>query len=236
MPVTPLLTRGRALPPPQSRRFNSQQLFDADDRSAVVVAAADGCGAGADPREADLLWHNHFATSAAEGRRAAEWMAAQNQKLRTLKLGDFRTLAYAMLTDARCCTGSTACATAQGGTERKPVREFMELFTLGHANGYTEADVQRGRPRAHRLVHRIPADKTDISGEPTTTARTRPSWASPATSTRSDFCDIVLNQPTSARFVASKLWRMLASDDAPSAGDARPSGRSRTARAATSGR
>jgi uncharacterized protein (DUF1800 family) len=33
----------------------------------------------------------------------------------------------------------------------------------------------------------------------------------------SDFCDIVLRQPNSAGFVASKLWRMLASDTDPSA-------------------
>ena len=46
-----------------------------------------------------LLWHNHFATSARKVRVAA-YMAAQNQKLRTGSLGDFRALAYAMLTDA----------------------------------------------------------------------------------------------------------------------------------------
>jgi uncharacterized protein (DUF1800 family) len=40
-----------------------------------------------------LLWHNHFATSAQKVRVAA-YMAAQNEKLRTLSLGDFRTLAY----------------------------------------------------------------------------------------------------------------------------------------------
>ena len=33
----------------------------------------------------------------------------------------------------------------------------------------------------------------------------------------SDFCNIVLSQPNSAHFVASKLWRMLASDSDPSA-------------------
>ena len=46
-----------------------------------------------------LLWHNHFATSAQKVRVAA-YMAAQNQKLRRLALGDFRTLAYTMFTDA----------------------------------------------------------------------------------------------------------------------------------------
>jgi uncharacterized protein (DUF1501 family) len=46
-----------------------------------------------------LWWHNHFATSAQKVRIAA-YMGAQNQTLRELKLGDFRTLAHAMLTDA----------------------------------------------------------------------------------------------------------------------------------------
>jgi uncharacterized protein (DUF1800 family) len=32
-----------------------------------------------------------------------------------------------------------------------------------------------------------------------------------------NFCDVVLGQPNSARFVAAKLWRMLASDAEPSA-------------------
>jgi hypothetical protein len=61
-----------------------------------------------------LLWHNHFATSAQKVRVAAH-MAAQNQKLRTLSLGDFRTLAYTMLTDAamlRWLDGQTNTATA----------------------------------------------------------------------------------------------------------------------------
>jgi uncharacterized protein (DUF1800 family) len=39
-----------------------------------------------------LLWHNHFAPSAQKV-PAAEWMGKQNQMLRTLKLGDFHTLA-----------------------------------------------------------------------------------------------------------------------------------------------
>ncbi|MFZ1164730.1 DUF1800 family protein [Mycobacterium sp.] len=46
-----------------------------------------------------LLWHNHFATLAKKAGFPSE-MAAQNQTLRKLSLGDFGTLAYAMLTDA----------------------------------------------------------------------------------------------------------------------------------------
>src|ERR1700723_1866840 len=90
-----------------------------------------------------LLWHNHFATSAQKVLAAAH-MAAQNQKLRTLSLGDFRTLAYTMLTDAamlRWLDGQTNTAKAPN---ENLAREFMELFTLGHGNGYTEEDVRQG--------------------------------------------------------------------------------------------
>jgi len=83
-----------------------------------------------------LLWHNHFATSAQKVRVAA-YMAAQNHKLRTLSLGDFRTLAYTMLTDAamlRWLDGQTNTARAPN---ENLAREFMELFALGHGNGYT---------------------------------------------------------------------------------------------------
>src|SRR6201999_1981467 len=90
-----------------------------------------------------LLWHNHFATSAQKVRVAAH-MAAQNQKLRTLSLGDFRSFAYAMLTDAamlRWLDGQTNTAKAPN---ENLAREFMELFALGHGNGYTEGDVRAG--------------------------------------------------------------------------------------------
>jgi uncharacterized protein (DUF1800 family) len=46
-----------------------------------------------------LLWHNHFATSHDKVRYPA-FMATQNEAIRSLCLGDFRSLAFAMLTDA----------------------------------------------------------------------------------------------------------------------------------------
>ena len=79
-----------------------------------------------------LLWHNHFATSAAKVRMAG-WMGAQNQKLRTLKLGDFRTLAYAMLTDAAMMQWLDAQTNTAKSANENLAREFMELFALGTA-------------------------------------------------------------------------------------------------------
>ena len=66
-------------------------------------------------------------------------MAAQNQKLRSLSLGDFRTLAYAMLTDAAMLHWLDGRPEHRGGANNENLaREFMELFALGHGNGYTE--------------------------------------------------------------------------------------------------
>ncbi len=90
-----------------------------------------------------LLWHNHFATSAQKVRVAA-YMAAQNQKLRSLSLGDFRTLAFGMLTDAAMLRWLVGPSSTAKAPNENLSREFMELFALGHGNGYTENDVRDG--------------------------------------------------------------------------------------------
>ncbi|MCV7011254.1 DUF1800 domain-containing protein [Mycolicibacterium madagascariense] len=160
-----------------------------------------------------LLWHNHFATSA-DKVGGAQYMAAQNQKLRTLKLGDFRTLAYAMLTDVAMQLWLDGVRNTKAAPNENLSREFMELFTLGHANGYTEVDVKEG---ARALTGRVVGytGQTAISDE-LHDSSTKTVLGVKGDLDEHDFCDIVLNQPTSAPFVASSLWRLLASDDAPS--------------------
>lgn len=160
-----------------------------------------------------LLWHNHFATSAQKV-PAAEWMGHQNQKLRTLKLGDFRTLAYAMLTDAAMLFWLDGVRNSAGAANENLSREFMELFTLGHGNGYTERDVKEG---ARTLTGWFigPGGTADIApAHHDATVKTVMGVTGDLD--EADFCDIVLGQPNSARFITTKLWRMLASDTDPS--------------------
>jgi uncharacterized protein (DUF1800 family) len=161
-----------------------------------------------------LLWHNHFATSAQKV-PTAEWMGKQNQKLRTLKLGDFHMLAYAMLTDAAMLYWLDGVRNSAGAANENLSREFMELFTLGHGNGYTEQDVREGA-RALTGWFIGPGGKADVSpAQHDITSKTV--MGVTGNLDESDFCDVVLKQPNSARFVASKLWRMLASDNDASA-------------------
>jgi uncharacterized protein (DUF1800 family) len=162
-----------------------------------------------------LLWHNHFATSAQKV-RAAGLMAAQNEKLRSLNLGDFRDLAYAMLTDAamlRWLDGQTNTARA---ANENLAREFIELFALGHGNGYTESDVREG---ARSLTGWV----IDTDGQARVVPRRRDGGAKTVLGVSGDldardFCNIVVGHPDSAGYVAGRLWRQLVADDPPSAG------------------
>ncbi len=160
-----------------------------------------------------LLWHSHFATSAQKVRIAA-YMAAQNQKLRTLKLGDFRTLAYAMLTDAAMLRWLDGQLNTARAPNENLAREFMELFTLGHNNGYTEDDVRAGA--------RALTGWTIRDGEAVLVPRRHDAGSKTLFGVAGDFdaagfCDAVLARPGSAAHVARRLWQQLASDEPPTA-------------------
>ncbi|OBH00715.1 MULTISPECIES: DUF1800 domain-containing protein [unclassified Mycobacterium] len=160
-----------------------------------------------------LLWHNHFATSAQKVRVAA-YMAAQNQKLRAGSLGDFRSLAYAMLTDAamlRWLDGQTNTAKAPN---ENLAREFMELFALGHGNGYTEDDVRNGARALTGWVIRPDGQTSVLPRRHDATAKML--FGRTQNFDAAGFCDAVLSQPKSAEYVAGRLWQQLASDEPPS--------------------
>ena len=160
-----------------------------------------------------LLWHNHFATSASKVRVAA-LMAAQNQKLRADALGDFRSLAYSMLTDPAMLRWLDGQQNTERAANENLSREFMELFALGHGNGYTESDVREGaraltgwviKDGQSSLVH-----KRHDAGDKTVLGVT-------GTLDAAGFCDAVLARTESPDYVAQRLWQQLASDDPPSA-------------------
>jgi uncharacterized protein (DUF1800 family) len=161
-----------------------------------------------------LLWHNHFATSAQKVRSASA-MAAQNAKLRSQSLGDFRTLAYSMLTDAAMMHWLDAQTSTAKAPNENLAREFMELFTLGHGNGYTEEDVRQGARALTGWVIR------PLTGQATLVPRrhdhaVKTIFGVTRNFDAGGFCDAVLAQPKSSQYVAGRLWQQLASDTPPS--------------------
>lgn len=161
-----------------------------------------------------LLWHNHFATSAEKVWSAAD-LAAQNQKLRTQSLGDFRTLAYSMLTDAAMMRWLDAQTSTAKSPNENLAREFMELFALGHGNGYTEDDVREGARALTGWAIRPATGQTVLvprrhDHAPKTLFGVTRNYDA------GSFCDAVLAQPKSPQYLAGRLWQQLASDTPPS--------------------
>lgn len=156
-----------------------------------------------------LLWHNHFATSAQKVWVAA-YMAAQNQKLRTLALGDFRTLAFSMLTDAAMLRWLDGQLNSAKAPNENLAREFMELFALGHNNGYTEDDVRAG---ARALTGWTIGDGRPVLVPRRYDPKPKTLFGSTGDFDADGFCDAVLAQPQSAAYVAGRLWQQLASDE-----------------------
>lgn len=161
-----------------------------------------------------LLWHNHFATSAAKVWSAAD-LAAQNHKLRTQSLGNFRTLAYSMLTDAAMMRWLDAQTSTVKSPNENLAREFMELFALGHGNGYTEDDVRQGARALTGWAIRPATGQTVLmprrhDNTPKTIFGVTKNFDA------GSFCDAVLTQPKSAQYMAGRLWQQLASDTPPS--------------------
>ena len=161
-----------------------------------------------------FMWHNHFATSIAKVGSAAE-MLAQNEKLRTMGLGQFRPLAYTMLTDAAMLRWLDGASNVKGAANENLAREFMELFALGHGNGYTETDVREG-------ARALTGWRPDNRGGTVLKPALHDSGIKTVLGVTGDldaasFCDAVLDHPTSAGYVATRVWQHLAGDTPPSA-------------------
>jgi uncharacterized protein (DUF1800 family) len=160
-------------------------------------------------------WHNHFATAATKV-RSAPAMAHQNATLRHLGTGDFRTLAQAMLVDPAMLYWLDGQKNTVKGANENLAREFMELFALGHGDGYTETDVREG---ARALTGwRIATDqvsallKSKLHDQTSKTV-----LGATGNLDQAGYCDAVLGRPASAAHVCGRWYDQLVSDTPPDA-------------------
>lgn len=159
-----------------------------------------------------LIWHNHFATSAQKV-KFAPLMLAQNDKLRRLGRGDFHTLAYAILTDPAMLLWLDGEKNTAKAPNENLAREFMELFTLGHNDGYTEEDVRQGARALTGWV--VKPDGTAASVAQRHDNGSKTFLGVTGNLDAAGYCDAVLARPGSPRYLATRTWSQLASDTAP---------------------
>jgi uncharacterized protein (DUF1800 family) len=156
-----------------------------------------------------LFWHNHF-TSGQDKVRDPQLMAAQNALLRRNALGHFNELLHAVAKDPAMLLYLDGASNRKGKPNENFAREVMELFTLGEGQ-YTQRDVAEGAraytgwgvdPDTWRYVWR-PGQHDD--GEKTVLGKS-------GTFDGDAVLDILLDQPQTAHFIATKLWREFVSD------------------------
>ena len=163
--------------------------------------------------KATFVWHSHFATSLQKVKYAG-LMLQHNQRQRGLATGDFGTLAYTMLTDAATQKWLDNAKNTVKGPNENLSREFMEIFTLGHADGYTETDVREGA----RALTGYQIDLQDGS------VRLRPGLHDTGSKTflghtgdlgAREYCDAVLARPGCAPYVVGRLYARMVSSTPP---------------------
>jgi uncharacterized protein (DUF1800 family) len=157
-----------------------------------------------------LFWHDHFATGNAKvGRPAA--MYEQNQLLRAHAMGNFRSLLRLVARDPAMLRWLDSNANRKASPNENFARELMELFTMGEGH-YSEHDVREAARaftgwfvnRQAGFTYAFNRGQHDF-GMKTVLGHTG-EWDG------DDVIDIVLEQPATAQFIATKLFNYLVHD------------------------
>ncbi|WP_144113783.1 DUF1800 family protein [Paraburkholderia sp. BCC1886] len=156
-----------------------------------------------------LFWHNHF-TSGQDKVAYPQLMAQQNRLLRRDALGRFGELLHDVAKDPAMLQYLDGAGNRKGKPNENFAREVMELFTLGEGN-YTQRDVSEAARAytgwsldADTQAYVWRANQHD-DGEKTVLGRTGPFDGD-------QMLDILLDQPETATFVTTRLWREFVSD------------------------
>lgn len=157
-----------------------------------------------------LFWHDHFATSF-DSEENSQWMARQNALFREHGAGNFAALAHGILHDPAMLTYLSNTENFADAPNENLGREFLELFTLGEGNGYTEQDV---REAARALTGHSVGDHGAYAffredhdpGQKTILGRTGPMDTS-------GLAEAALSHPAFGPYIVEKLWRAFISPD-----------------------
>jgi uncharacterized protein (DUF1800 family) len=161
-----------------------------------------------------FFWHGHWATSIQKVRGAA-MMLRQNETLRARGRGDFRELARELVRDPALLVWLDGQRNRKGEPNENLARELMELFTLGVGN-YSETDVRE----AARALTGWRVDRAATTATPVPKQHDDGSKSVLGTTGDLDargLVDLLVAQPASARFVATRLWLRLGAGAPPSA-------------------
>lgn len=94
------------------------------------------------PKESiTLFWHNHFVTRF-EDYFCPSWLYTYHQLLQTYALGNFKDFVYEIGKTPAMLVFLNGIQNTSIEPNENYGRELLELFTLGHDNGYTQEDIE----------------------------------------------------------------------------------------------
>lgn len=164
------------------------------------------------------FWHDHFATSVVKV-RVPYLLMQQHVTLRQHALGNFADLLKAVARDPAMLLYLDGITNAADERNENFGRECLELFTMGRDSGYTQDDVVAAARAFTGWVVAIP-------GRPALARLRSTPWSAVFVPRRHDAgtksllgttaaldmdgaLDVILEQPATAHFVTTKLWRDL---------------------------
>jgi uncharacterized protein (DUF1800 family) len=155
-----------------------------------------------------LFWHGHFATQYSVVQNSYTTYR-QNQLFREHAAGNFGGLLSGLVHDPAMIRYLDNNTNVKGHANENLAREIMELFAMGVDQGYTEKDIREGARAltGYNLDHhtgqfRFVASQHD-DGPKTIFGKT-------GNFTGDDLVTLILEQPSTARFLAGKLFRYFA--------------------------
>ena len=155
-----------------------------------------------------LFWHGHFATSEDKVRDYRK-MLKQLQLFQTQGLGDFRELLISVAKDPAMLAYLDAGVNVKGAPNENFAREIMELFTMGVGN-YQEADIREG---ARAFTGWNFKGTQFVINEDQHDATEKAFLGERGNFDGVQVIDIILKQPVTADFLASKIYKFFVRDD-----------------------
>ncbi|MBS0207987.1 MAG: DUF1800 domain-containing protein [Planctomycetes bacterium] len=159
-----------------------------------------------------LFWHGHFATSIHKV-EDPYLMHRQIETLRQLGAGSFRDLVLAVAKDPAMLVYLDGQSSTKEHPNENFARELMELFTCGIGH-YTEQDVQAAA-RAFTGWHRQGAEFV-FEGEVHDGGR-KEFLGQAGKFDGGDIVELLMQQPATPRFIATKLLRFFVTPEPPDA-------------------
>ncbi len=155
-----------------------------------------------------LFWHGHFATGA-DKVMDARAMLRQNQLLRTHAFGKFEPFVKKMSRDVAMLIYLDSEENRKTRPNENYARELMELFCLGPGN-YSEHDIKE---IARCFTGWEVRKKRFRFNEHQHDKKTKSFLGADGNYDGNEAIEVVLKQPSAARFIAKKLIRFFVVDD-----------------------